>query len=177
MPLSGKTTVADLMEEKGYTILDMGEVVRIEMRKRDIEPGNEGKFVNSMRDKHGMDAIAQLSVPYLEEIIDENEKIMITGMRGWEEKERFEEETEEQLDIIAVWSSREIRKQRREKRQREEDVEGQKFEDRDWRELENGIGNMMALSDHLIKNEGTMEELEEKVRHLGIHTEKHAQAD
>ncbi|PSG98904.1 MAG: dephospho-CoA kinase [Nanohaloarchaea archaeon SW_7_43_1] len=168
MPLSGKTTVADLMEEKGYTVLDMGEVVRIEMGKRGIEPGNEGEFVNSMRDKHGMNAIAQLSVPYLEEIIYENEKIMITGMRGWEEKERFEQETGEEINIIAVWSSRKTRRQRREKRQRKEDVEGQKFEERDWRELGNGIGNMMALSDHLIKNEGTLEELEEKVKHIGI---------
>ena len=177
MPLSGKTTVADIMEEKGYTVLDMGEVVRIEMRKRDIESGNEGNFVNSMRDEHGMDAIAQLSVPYLEEIIDENEKIMITGMRGWEEKKRFEEETEEEINIIAVWSSRETRKQRREERQREEDVEGQKFEDRDWRELGNGVGNIMALSDHLIKNEGTIKALEEKVKHLGNQTEKQTQAD
>lgn len=164
MPLSGKTTVADILEEKGYTVLDMGEVVRIEMEKRGIEPGNEGSFVNSMRDEHGMDAIAQLSVPYLEEIIDENEKIVITGMRSWDEKERFEDETGEKIEIIAVWSSRKTRKERREERQREEDVKGQKFDDRDWRELENGVGDMTALSNHLIKNEGTMKQLEQKVK-------------
>jgi dephospho-CoA kinase len=163
MPLSGKTTVAELLEEKGYTVLDMGEVVRIEMEKRGIEPGNEGEFVNSMRDEHGMDAIAKLSAPYLEEIIDEKEKIVITGMRGWKEKERFEEETGEKIEVIAVWSSRETRKQRREKRQREEDVKGQNFDERDWRELENGVGNIMALSNHLIKNEGTMKQLKKKV--------------
>jgi dephospho-CoA kinase len=163
MPLSGKTTVAELLEEKGYTVLDMGEVVRIEMEKRGIEPGNEGEFVNSMRDEHGMDAIAKLSAPYLEEILDEKEKIVITGMRGWKEKERFEEETGEKIEVIAVWSSRETRKQRREERQREEDVKGQNFDERDWRELENGVGNIMALSNHLIKNEGTMKQLEKKV--------------
>lgn len=163
MPLSGKTTVAELLEKKGYTVLDMGEVVRIEMEKRGIEPGNEGEFVNSMRDEHGMDAIAKLSAPYLEEIIDEKKKIVITGMRGWKEKERFEEETGEKIEVIAVWSSRETRKQRREKRQREEDVKGQNFDERDWRELENGVGNIMALSNHLIKNEGTMKQLEKKV--------------
>jgi len=43
-----------------------------------------------MRDEHGMDAIAKLSTPYLEEIVDEREKIVITGMRSWDEKERFE---------------------------------------------------------------------------------------
>jgi dephospho-CoA kinase len=167
MPLSGKTTVAELLEEKGYTVLDMGEVVRIEMEKRGIEPGNEGEFVNSMRDEHGMDAIAKLSVPYLEEILDEKEKIVITGMRGWKEKERFEEETGEKIEVIAVWSSRETRKQRREERQREEDLMGEKFQERDEREIDQGVGKLMALSDFLIKNENiSLSELEKNVEKI-----------
>jgi len=64
----------------------MGDVVRIEMEKRKIDVENTGEFVNSMRDEHGMDAIAKLSTPYLEEIVDEREKIVITGMRSWDEK-------------------------------------------------------------------------------------------
>lgn len=164
MPLSGKTTVAEILEEEGYSVLDMGEVVRIEMDKRGIEPGNEGSFVNSMREEHGMDAIARLSAPYLEEILDEKEKIVITGMRGWNEKERFEEETSENIEVVAVWSPRETRRNRREERQREEDIKGQSFHERDLREIENGVGKLMALSDHLIKNEGTIKELKRKVK-------------
>lgn len=164
MPLSGKTTVAEILEEEGYSVLDMGEVVRIEMDKRGIEPGNEGSFVNSMREEHGMDAIARLSAPYLEEILDEKDKIVITGMRGWNEKERFEDETAEEIEVVAVWSPRETRRNRREERQREEDIKGQSFHERDLREIENGVGKLMALSDHLIKNEGTIEELKQKVK-------------
>lgn len=164
MPLSGKTTVAEFMEDHGYTLLDMGEVVRLEMEKRGIEPGNEGDFVNSMRDEHGMDAIAQLSIPYLKEILDEKEKIVITGMRGWKEKEKFEEETGEEIEVVGIWASRGKRKERREKRQREEDLKGQVFHERDLREMENGVARLMALSDHMIKNDGkSMEELKEEV--------------
>jgi dephospho-CoA kinase len=167
MPLSGKTTVAEIMEDKGFSVLDMGEVVRIEMDKRGIESGNEGSFVNEMREEHGMDAIAQLSVPYLEEIIEEKEKVVITGMRGWDEKERFENELDEEIDIVGVWASRETRKERRENRQREEDRKGDAFHERDLREIENGIGKLLALSDHLIENNNiTMEELEEEVNSL-----------
>ncbi len=167
MPLSGKTSVADMMTELGFTKLDMGDVVRIEMEKRGIAPGNEGEFVNAMRDEHGMDAIAMLSIPYLEEVIDEREEIVITGMRGWDEKQRFEKETGEQLEVIAVWASRETRKKRRDERQREEDVEGQDFEERDEREIDNGVGKLMALSDHMIENDGiTMEELEDGVEKI-----------
>lgn len=166
MPLSGKTTVAEIMSENGYTVLDMGEVVRIEMEKRGIEPGNEGSFVNSMRDEHGMDAIAQISVPYLEEIIEEKEKIVITGMRGWSEKEKFEEKTGEEIKVVAVWSSRETRKERREERQRDEDIQGESFHKRDLREVKNGVGKLMALSDYMIKNEEDLDSLEEKVNEV-----------
>ncbi len=164
MPLSGKTTVAEIMEENGFTVLDMGEVVRIEMKKREIPAEKTGEFVNQIREEHGMDAIAQLSIPYLEEITEEKDKVVITGMRGWDEKKQFEEETGEELEIISVWTSRSSRKERREDRQREEDIKGDGFHERDLREIENGVGKMMALSDHMIKNDNiSIEELEEKV--------------
>lgn len=167
MPLSGKTLVAEFMEDEGYTLLDMGEVVRIEMERRDIPPGNEGEFVNSLREEHGMDAIAQLSVPYLEEMADEKDRIVITGMRGWSEKERFENELEEEIEVVAVWASRETRKQRREERRRDEDVKGQDFHERDIREIKNGVGKLLALSDHMIKNdEKSKQELREEVENI-----------
>ncbi|QKQ98477.1 AAA family ATPase [Candidatus Nanohaloarchaea archaeon] len=167
MPLAGKTTVAEMLEEEGFVVLDMGDVVRTEMQKRNLETASTGDFVNSMREEHGMDAIAQLSIPYLQEIIDERDKIVITGMRGWDEKKRFEKEIEEEIDVVAVWASRETRRKRREARQRDEDVEGDGFEERDLREIQNGVGKMMSLSDYIIKNEDIEEEeLREKVRDL-----------
>jgi dephospho-CoA kinase len=166
MPLAGKTTVAEIMEDEGFGVLDMGDIVRIEMRKRDVDPESTGDFVSGLRNEHGMDAIAQLCSPYLEEMSEEKEDIVITGMRGWDEKERFEKETDKEIEIIAVWASRETRRKRREERGRPEDTEGQEFHERDLRELDHGIGDLMALSDHLIKNEDGMETLERKVKQL-----------
>lgn len=167
MPLSGKTTVAEAMKDQGFTVLDMGEVVRIEMEKRGLEAEQTGEFVNDMRDEHGMDAIAQLSIPYLEEMVDEKDRIVVTGMRGWSEKRKFEEETEEDLEVVAVWASRETRRERMEERGREEDLNSEEFHERDEREIGNGIGKLMALSDHLIKNQGkSLDELEEEVKNL-----------
>ena len=167
MPLSGKTTVAEFMEENGFAVLDMGEVVRIEMDKRDLPAEETGKWVNDMREEHGMDAIAQLLTPYLEEILQEKDKVVITGMRGWDEKKRFEKETGEGLDVLAIWTSRETRRERRKERQREEDIKGDEFHERDVREIENGVGKLMALSDYMIKNEGISEqELDEKVESI-----------
>ena len=167
MPLAGKTTVANMMKEQGFVVLDMGDVVRTEMQKRGVAAESTGDFVNSMREEHGMDAIAQLSIPYLQEIIHERDKIVITGMRGWDEKKRFEKETNETIEIIAVWASRKTRRKRREARQRDEDVEGDGFEERDLREIRNGVGKMISLSDYMIKNEAIGEKkLEQKVNDL-----------
>lgn len=167
MPLAGKTTVARIMSENGFAVLDMGDVVREERDKRDIPASETGEFVNRQREEKGMDAIAQLSVPHLEEKMERNEKIVITGMRGWNEKKRFEEETGEEIDIVAVWASRDTRKKRREERQRTEDLEGDGFHERDVREIDNGVGKLMSLSDHMIKNDGvSMEELRDKVNSI-----------
>jgi len=99
--------------------------------------------------------------------MEAKEKIVITGMRSWDEKQRFEKETNENIEIIAVWTSRKTRKQRRQKRQREEDQVGDKFKERDQREIQNGVAKLMALSDKIIKNENiSMEELENKVNQI-----------
>lgn len=167
MPLAGKTTVADILKEEGFEVLDMGDVVRKEREKRSIPTSKTGEFVNRQRDEKGMDAIAQLSVPYLEEKAEQTNRIVITGMRGWNEKKRFEEETEEEIEIVGVWASRKKRRARREERQRKEDREGDDFHERDIREIENGVGKLMALSDHLIKNDNvSMEELQSKVKEI-----------
>ncbi|EGQ43591.1 MAG: dephospho-CoA kinase [Candidatus Nanosalina sp. J07AB43] len=165
MPLSGKTLVADIMKDQGFKVLDMGDVVRIEMQKRDIETEDTGNWVNDMREEHGMDAIAKLSLPYLQEIVEENQDVVITGMRGWSEKNRFEEEINQDISVVSVWASKETRKSRRNDRQREEDVKGDEFHERDIREIENGVGKLMALSNHIVKNDNkSKQELEEKVK-------------
>jgi len=61
MPLAGKTTVAGLMEEKGFEVVDMGDVVRKEMNKREVPTEETGKWVTKQRKEKGMDAIAQLT--------------------------------------------------------------------------------------------------------------------
>jgi dephospho-CoA kinase len=165
MPLAGKTTVAGLLEKEGFEVVDMGDVVRKEMNKREVPTQETGKWVNKQRKEKGVDAIAQLTAPYIEE--KDTSDIVITGMRGLAEKRRFEDELEDSIEMIAVWASPETRRKRREERMREEDREGDEFEQRDHRDLENGVGRLMALSDHMIINEGlSIEELEEKVNQI-----------
>lgn len=165
MPLAGKTTVANLMLEKGFEVVDMGDVVRREMEKKDIPAEETGEWVNKQREEKGMDAIAKLTAPYVEEKASED--IVITGMRGLKERKRFEKKLDQNVEMVAVWASPEVREERREERMRDEDRKGDEFNERDIRELENGVGRLMALSDHMIINEGlSIEELEKEVNKI-----------
>lgn len=164
MPLSGKTTVAEILERHGFESVDMGDVVRKVMGERGVPSKDVADFVNDQREKNGMDAIARLTVPYLKQALEASDDVVVTGMRGWSEKQRFKSFLGEEFKVVAVWASRETRKKRREARKRKEDIEGQEFHERDLREIKNGAGKLIALSDFMLVNEGiTMDELEAKV--------------
>ncbi len=163
LPLSGKTTVADRMQQEGFTKIDMGDVVREEMDKRGIPAEETGEFVSALRQQNGMDAIAELTLPYVEEAIQDHDQIVISGMRGWVEKECFEDNLSEEIKVIAVWASREERRKREEARAREEDKVAE-IEDRDEREIEHGAAKLITLADHLILNENiSLEQFEERI--------------
>ena len=165
MPLAGKTTVADILRQQAHENVDMGDVVRSEMDARDIPVEKTAEFVNSQRKAYGQSAIARLTVPRIQNALEDSDKVVVTGMRSTEEHDRFQEELGVDMDIVAVWASVETRRQRMQNRGREEDEKGQEFEERDQREIENGVAELVALSNHLIKNESTDEEdLNKKVR-------------
>ncbi|GEM_PF-5884437 len=89
-------------------------------------------------------------------------------MRSAEERDRFQKELGIDMDVVALWASVETRRRRMEDRSREEDEKSQGFEERDQREIENGVAELVALSDHLIKNEsGGESELRHRVESLG----------
>lgn len=164
LPLSGKTTVANRMEEEGFRKVDMGDVVREEMQQRNVPTEETGEFVSALREENGMDAIAHLTLPYVEEALQNHEKVVISGMRGWMEKECFEENLSQELKIIAVWASRETRLERQEARAREEDRVA-RLEERDEREIKHGAAKLMALADHIIVNEfESLEPFEQEIQ-------------
>ena len=62
MPGAGKSTIADGLKSKGYDIVNMGNAVRNEAKKRNIEAtrSNLGKLMLELREKNGPGAIAEL---------------------------------------------------------------------------------------------------------------------
>jgi len=68
MPGAGKSTIADGLKPKGYDVINMGDAVREEATKRNLEPSrsNLGKLMLELREKNGPGAVAELIKPKIE---------------------------------------------------------------------------------------------------------------
>ncbi len=164
MPGSGKDLVIEILKEKiNFDYIRMGDVVIEETknRKLSISDKNVGKIANLLREEHGLNAIAKLC---LDKISNSNKKtVIINGVRGIEEIKYFKNHLDNLL-IIGIHASPQIRYTRLVKRNRDDDIKNkEEFDKRDKRELKWGIAEAFILSDEIIQNQGTIESLRRQI--------------
>ena len=159
MPGAGKSTIADGLKPKGYDIINMGNIVREEAKKRNLEATREnlGKLMLELREKNGPGAIAELVQPQIESSV--SDVILIDGVRSNDEIQVLRKFGT--VKLLAIHASTDTRFDFLQKRGRTDDPQTiEHFEERDNRELGVGISNSIALSDYAISNVGlTKDEL------------------
>jgi len=159
MPGAGKSTIADGLKPKGYDIINMGNAVREEVKKRNLEPtrDNLGKLMLELREKNGPGAIAELVKSQIES--STAKVILIDGLRSNDEIQVLRKFGN--VKLLAIHASTDTRFNFLQKRGRSDDPQTKDhFEERDNRELGVGISNPIALSDDAISNTGlTKDEL------------------
>jgi len=151
MPGAGKSTIAEGLKLKGYEIINMGNAVREEAKRRNLEStrDNLGKLMLELREKNGPGAIAEL-VKYKIESSEAN-TILIDGIRSNDEIQVLRKFGT--VKLLAVHASTDTRFNFLQKRGRSDDPQTiEHFEERDNRELGVGISNSIALSDYAISN-------------------------
>lgn len=151
MPGAGKSTIAEGLKSKGYEIINMGNAVRNEARKRNFEPTgpNLGKLMLELREKNGPGAVAELVKPQIEN--STSKVIIIDGIRSSPEIEVLRKYGT--VKLLAIHASTETRFDFLQQRGRSDDPKTKEnFEERDDRELGVGISNPIALSDDAISN-------------------------
>ena len=162
MPGAGKSTIAEGLKSKGYEIINMGNTVREEAKKRNLESTREnlGKLMLELREKNGSGAIAELVKPQIES--STADVILIDGVRSNDEIQVLKKFGT--VKLLAVHASTDTRFDFLQKRGRSDDPQTKEhFDERDNRELGVGISNSIALSDYAISNVGlTKDELIEK---------------
>ncbi len=153
---SGKTTLADMFREDGFSVLTMGDVIRGLAAERGLEPTPEvlGSIARGIREEHGDTAVAVKCVERLKDV--KEPVVVIDGIRSLEEVDVFRESFEGLL--VAVHASPEMRYERLRERGRSDDPQDfSAFRERDLRELGFSLGWAISLADHMIVNEGTLE--------------------
>ena len=159
MPGAGKSTIAEGLKSKGYDAINMGNTVRSEAQKRNLEPtsSNLGKLMLELREKNGPGAIAHLVIPEIEN--SKSDVIIIDGVRSNAEIDVLKKYGI--VKLLAIHASIDKRFEFLQQRGRSDDPKTKEnFEERDSRELGVGISNSIALSDDAITNNNkTKEEL------------------
>lgn len=151
MPGAGKSTIADGLKSKGFDAINMGDAVRTEAKKRNLEPTgkNLGKLMLELREKNCPGAIADLII---EQITKSNSPvIVIDGIRSNAEIDVLRKIGK--VKILAIHASTNTRFSFLTKRGRSDDPQNQEvFNERDAREIGVGVSNSIALSDESISN-------------------------
>jgi len=170
-PLSGKSTASQVARELGLAVVVMGDVVREEALRRGLELTDEnlGKIARELREKEGMDAIAKRCIPKIRELLKEHGVVVVDGIRGVAEIERFKRAFGDDFILIAIESPLELRFERAKLRKRTDDVSSiEDLKERDRREESWGLKEAMEMADFTVENTGSYEDFVEKIRQILI---------
>jgi dephospho-CoA kinase len=166
MPGAGKAVVSRVANEKGYALVIMGNVIREETKRRGLEPTPEniGKIMLKLREEEDPTVVAKKCIP---KIVSANtDVVLVDGIRSLNEIQEFKKNFP-QFVLIAVHSSPETRFGRLFRRKRSDDPsEWEVFLERDLRELSVGQGNVIAMADYMVVNEGTLDEYRAKIHEV-----------
>ncbi len=168
-PLSGKSTAAQVAREMGIPVVVMGDIVREEAARRGLELTDEnlGKVASELREKEGMDAIARRCIPKIREEARKSGIVVVDGIRGIAEIERFKKAFGDDFILIAIESPLEVRFERAKMRKRSDDVEKlEDLEERDRREERWGMREAMEIADFTVENTGDYEDFVDKIRQI-----------
>jgi dephospho-CoA kinase len=159
MPGAGKSTISAGLQKKGFASINMGDAVRAEAKRRNLEPTgqNLGKLMLELREKNGQGAVAEL---IKDQIVNSNsDVVVIDGVRSNAEIEVLKKIAT--VKLLAVHASTDTRYTFLSARHRSDDPQNrQSFDERDNREIGVGISASIALADETLSNNNlTIEQL------------------
>ena len=161
MPGSGKSTVVSTLKTRGFEALNLGDGVRAEAKRRNLEPSgdNLGKLMLELREKNGSGAIAELLTEPIKN--SQSKVIIVDGVRSTAEIEVLK--SVGSVKLLSIEATADTRYKFLSSRGRSDDpATREKFEERDNRELGVGIGESIAIADETISNSNiTLDELTE----------------
>lgn len=167
LPGSGKSEAAAVARDLGVPVVTMGDVIRQECRNRGLDPAeHHGRIAQRLREERGPAAVADASIPMLEDHLADSEVVVVDGIRSGVEVDRFREAFGDEFTLVTVFAPYELRRERIEGRGRPGDREGETLAEREERELGFGMEDAIEAADVEIENTGTLDAFQERVAEL-----------
>ncbi|SFC19667.1 Dephospho-CoA kinase [Halobiforma haloterrestris] len=169
LPGSGKGEAATVAREDGIPVVTMGDVVRQETADRGLDPAKDhGKVAQALRDENGPAAIAERSLPMIEDRLEDGDAVLVDGIRSGTEVDVFEERFGDDFTLISIEAPFEVRAERIDARGRDADENdgGEPLAARDERERGFGMDDAMERADVVVENTGSLEAFHEQVRRI-----------
>jgi dephospho-CoA kinase len=167
MPGSGKSEAAAVAEELGVPVVIMGDVIRQECRDRGLDPAeHHGRIAQKLREERGPGAIAERSLPIIRDHLEDNDVVLVDGIRSDVEVEQFRDAFGGAFTLVEVYAPFELRRKRIEGRGRPGDVDGESLASREERERGFGMEAAIEAADLRIENTGSLGAFHERVTDL-----------
>ena len=169
MPASGKSEASRVAKRRGIPVIVMGDAVREEAERCGLDPSdvNIGGLADQLRAAEGMDAIAKRCVPAIRKLYGTADTVVIDGIRGIIEVDRFRCEFGDDFMLIAIVAPIDTRLKRISGRKRSDAITSiESLRARDEREMRWGITEAIASADHVIPNTGKINRFRENVNSL-----------
>jgi dephospho-CoA kinase len=159
MPGAGKGVAANAGRQLGLEVFVLGDIVREETDRRGLEPTpqNMGSVMLDIRAKEGPDVVVRRLLPKIEQA--KSSVVIVEGVRSLHELNELGSKFE--VIPLAIHASPKSRFQRLLSRNRSDDPRTwEAFRERDFRELDVGLGHVLALADIVLINEGSISQLQ-----------------
>jgi dephospho-CoA kinase len=159
MPGAGKGVASQAGKQLGFDVFVLGDVIREETERRGLDPTpqNTGAVMLDIRAKEGPAVVARRLLAKIEK--SKASMVIIEGVRSLHELTEIR--TKYDVVLLAIHASPKTRFQRLLSRNRSDDPKTwETFQERDFRELDVGLGHVLALADVVLVNEGNISELE-----------------
>lgn len=171
MPGAGKGVASEAGKQLGFEVLVLGDIIREETERRGIEPTpkNIGDVMLELRANEGPAVVAKRLLSKIENV--HSSRVIVEGVRSIDELHELQSEFA--VITVAIHASPRTRFQRLLSRKRSDDPKNwEVFFERDCRELNVGLGQVIALADIVLINEGTILDLQlqfkKEISRIGI---------
>ncbi len=165
LPGVGKTEAAEYFtKEEKLPVVSFGKIINDYVDEHKLEHTIETheKLRVEFREKHGMEAMAYLSLDKIKNLLEKNMSIVIDGLYSWEEYKFLRKELPEvKIYLLALFADKKVRYERISNRKYRSGLFG---EERDIHELETtNKGNPIAFADFLVKNNFSLQDFHDKL--------------